>query len=115
MPVRAHSHMVGISAKKMRRILDLVRGKRVDAALDILRVMPSPATTVVAKTLRSAAANAENNEAMDRDNLRIVSIVADQGPSLRRYRPKARGRAGAFDRPSCHVTVLVDEGSARNR
>ena len=111
MPVRAHSHMVGISANKMRRVLDLVRGKRVNAAIDMLRVMPSPAATAVSKTLKSAAANAENNETMDPDNLKIVSIVADQGPSLRRYRPKARGRAGAFDRPSCHITVFVDEGN----
>jgi large subunit ribosomal protein L22 len=103
--------MVGISAFKVRRVLDLVRGKRVDTALDILRVMPSPAATAVSKTLKSAAANAENNEAMDPDNLKIVSIVADQGRSQRRYRAKARGRAGAFDRPSCHITVFVDEGN----
>ena len=109
MAARAHSHMVGISAKKMRRILDLVRGKRVDAALDILRVTPSAAAIAVSKTLKSAAANAENNEAMDPDTLEIVSIVADQGPSLRRFRPKARGRVGAFDRPTCHITVFVDE------
>ena len=109
MPVRAHSHMVGVSAFKMRRVLDLVRGRRVDAALDILRAMPSPAAIAVSKTVRSAAANAENNEQMDPDNLRIVQIVADQGPRIRRYRPKARGRVGAFDRPSCHITVLVDE------
>ena len=112
MAVRAHSHMVGISARKMRRVLDLVRGKRVDEALDVLRVMPSPAATAVSKTLKSAAANAENNEAMDPDNLEIVSIVADEGPRLRRFRPKARGRVGAFDRPSCHITVFVDEGTA---
>ncbi|MBM3956429.1 MAG: 50S ribosomal protein L22 [Gemmatimonadetes bacterium] len=113
MPVRAHSHMVGVSARKMRGIVDLVRGKRVDEALDILRVTPSPAAVVISKTVRSAAANAENNEAMDRSNLRIVSIVADQGPRLRRFRPKARGRAGAFNRPSCHVTVWVDEATRR--
>ena len=112
MPVRAHSHMVGISARKMRRVMDLVRGKRVDAALDVLRVMPSPAATAISKTVKSAAANAENNEAMDPGNLEIVSIVADEGPRLRRYRPKARGRVGAFNRPSCHITVFVDEASA---
>ena len=103
--------MVGISARKMRRIMDLVRGKRVDAALDVLRVVPSPAATAISKTLKSAAANAENNEAMDPGNLEIVSIVADAGPRLRRYRPKARGRAGAFDRPTCHITVFVDEAT----
>jgi large subunit ribosomal protein L22 len=101
--------MVGVSARKMRRVVDLVRGKRVDEALDILRVAPSPAAVVVSKTVRSAAANAENNESMNPAELRIVKIAADQGPTLRRFRPKARGRVGAFNRPSCHLTVWVDE------
>jgi len=113
MAVRAHSHMVGISARKMRLVIDLVRGRPVAEALDTLRALPSPAAEAVSKTIRSAAANAENNELMDRESLRIVTIMADRGPSLKRFRPRARGRAGRFDRPSSHLTVEVDEAGAR--
>jgi large subunit ribosomal protein L22 len=109
MVVRAHSHMVGISAKKLRLLINTVRGRQVGDALDVLRSMPSPAANVVSKTIRSASANAENNELMDRENLMITRITADQGPPLRRFRPKARGRAGRFNHPSSHLTVEVEE------
>ncbi|MCH8234983.1 MAG: 50S ribosomal protein L22 [Chloroflexi bacterium] len=109
MAVRAYNKSVGISASKMRRVADLVRGRAVDDALDTLRFMISPSATVMSKTISSAAANAENNELMDRSTLRIVSVTVDQAPTLRRFRPKARGRAGAFNRHSSHLTVEVDE------
>ena len=112
MVVRAHSHMVGISAKKLRLLIDTVRGRQVADALDVLRSMPSPAADVVSKTIRSASANAENNELMDRENLKITRITADQGPPLRRFRPKARGRAGQFNHPTSHLTVEVEERDA---
>jgi large subunit ribosomal protein L22 len=102
--------MAGYSPLKLRRVIDLVRGKQVDTAVDMLRYMTSPMSVAVRKTIESAAANAENNDLMDRNNLRVVSITADPGPRLRRFRPKARGRVGAFDRSTSHLTVEVDEG-----
>jgi large subunit ribosomal protein L22 len=109
MATRAHSHGVGISPRKMRLVIDQVRGKPVDVALARLQFMPSQAAAVVSRTIRSAVANAENNDLMSREDLKIVSVTADEGPTLRRYRPKARGRVGAFNRPSVHLTVVVDE------
>lgn len=106
---RAVAKSVGISVKKIRPVCDLVRGKAVSEAEILLQFTPSPSAEVVLKTLHSAVANAENNDLMDREQLRVVRITADQGPTLRRFRPKARGRVGAFNRPSCHLVVEVDE------
>jgi large subunit ribosomal protein L22 len=111
MAVRAKSKGVGVSAKKMRIVCDMVRGKDVETAVNLLRFTQSPSAEIVMKTINSAVANAENNELMGRDGLRISLITVDEGPSLRRFRPKARGRAGSFDRPSCHLIVEVDDGS----
>jgi len=110
MPTRAYLKRTGISAIKMRRVVDLVRGKNADEAMDMLKFVQSPAAGVVAKTIRSAVANAENNDLKDRSKLKVVKITVDAGPWVRRFRAKARGRAGAFDRPSSHLTVEVDEG-----
>jgi large subunit ribosomal protein L22 len=109
MAARARAKNVGISAKKMRRVCDMVRGKEIDNAINLLRFTISPSAEVVLKTLNSAVANAENNDFMTRENLKIVRISADEGVTQRRFRPKARGRAGAFNRPSCHLIVEVDE------
>ena len=109
MPARARSKAIGISVKKMRKVCDLVRNKDVATAIDVLQFTPSPSAAVLLKTLNAAIANAENNELLNRDELRIVGIQADIGPRLRRFRPKARGRVGSFDRPTCHLTVVVDE------
>ena len=109
MAVRARSKGIGISAKKMRKVCDLVRGKDVDAAVNQLRLTSSPSANIILKTINSAVANAENNQLLDRADLKIVRITADTGPRVRRFRPKARGRVGSFDRPSCHLTVVVDE------
>ncbi len=93
----------------MRLVCDLVRGKNVETAVNTLRFTLSPSANVVLKTLNSAVANAETNEFMNRDNLTIIRITADQGPRMRRFRPRSRGRAGAFNRPTCHLIVEVDE------
>ena len=108
-PVNARAKQLGASTKRLKPILDLVRGKRVEEALDTLRFVTSPWAAQVAKVVQSAAANAENNQFMDRDNLRISSIVADAGPSLKRYRPRARGRMGRINKRASHVTVWVDQ------
>lgn len=107
-PVKAMAKQLGASNKRLKPILDLVRGMRVDEALNTLRFLTSPWAAQVAKVVQSAAANAENNQFMDRDNLRISSIVADAGPSLKRYRPRARGRMGRIYKRASHVTVWVD-------
>lgn len=101
--------MVGISDWKLRRVMDLVRGKPVEDAELSLKFMTTPAAGVVLEVIRSAAANAEHNDLQSRNSLKIVRITADKGPRLKRFRPKARGRVGAFDRPTSHITVEVGE------
>jgi large subunit ribosomal protein L22 len=100
---------VGASQKRLKPILDLVRGQPVEAALNTLGLLPSPWARTVAKVVKSAAANAENNMFMDKDALRIVHITADNARSLKRFRPRARGRIGRITKRSSHITVMVDE------
>ncbi len=108
-PVRAMAKKLGASQKRLKPILDLVRGQNVNDALDTLNLLPSPWAKVVAKVVKSAAANAENNMLMDRDALRIVRITADNAPSLKRFRPRARGRIGRITKRSSHLTVVVND------
>lgn len=107
--VQARAKQIGASPKRLKPILDLVRGRDVDDAIDTLRLLTSPWAKVVAKVVQSAAANAENNMMMDRDTLRIVRISADQARPLKRFRPRARGRIGRITKRSSHITVVVDE------
>ena len=108
-PVRAVAKQLGASRKRLKPILDLVRGQPVEDALATLQLLPSPWAKSVAKVVQSAAANAENNMLMDRESLRIVQITADNAPSLKRFRPRARGRIGRITKRSSHITVVVDE------
>jgi large subunit ribosomal protein L22 len=87
----------------------MVRGKRVDEALTLLKFTPTPKAKVVAKLVQSAVANAENVFQMDPADLRIVSIFADEAPGMRRYRPRARGRVSPIRKRSSHITVIVSE------
>jgi len=89
--------------------MDQVRGKMVNEAFPVLRYLTSPAAAEILKILNSATANAEHNDLQSRDNLKIVRITADKATWIRRFRPKARGRVGAFDRPTSHITIEVDE------
>ena len=107
MKVRALTKNTGISASKMRPLVDMVRGKKVDEALILLRFAPTPNARFVAKLVKSAAANAENNYQMIPSDLKIVSIYADEAQSLKRYRPGARGRINPVRRRSSHITVIV--------
>ncbi|MDD4875791.1 MAG: 50S ribosomal protein L22 [Dehalococcoidales bacterium] len=109
MEVKAIAKNTGISPRKVRLVLDLIRGKKVSEALDMLRFTPTPTARVVAKVVKSAAANAENNFQMTPSDLKIVSIFADGAQSLRRYRPRARGRVGHILKRSSHITVNVAE------
>ncbi len=113
-PVRAIARSLGTSHKRLKPILDLIRGQRVDDALNSLRLLPSPWAKAVYKVVASAAANAENNMLMDRGNLRIVRISADNATSLKRFRPRARGRIGRIIKRSSHVMVVVDEDEDRS-
>ena len=108
-PVRAVAKQIGASRKRLKPIIDLVRGQMVEDALNTLGLLPSPWAKTVAKVVKSAAANAENNMFMDRDALRIVRITADQARVLKRFRPRARGRIGRVTKRSSHITVVVDE------
>ncbi len=107
MEVRAIVRYNGLPASKMRLLVNMVRGKKVEEALSLLRFMPSPKAKMVAKLVRSAAANAENNFQIDPAELKIVKIFADDAPSLRRYRARSRGRASHIRKRSSHITVIV--------
>ena len=109
MAVSATEKDTGISAKKLKPIVDLVRGKRVEEALQMLDFQPSPAAARVAKVVRSATANAENELLARSSELRIVEIYANEGPRLKRLRARARGRAARIIKRSSHITVVVDE------
>ena len=109
MEVRAVAKDTGISPRKVRPLVDMVRGNRVNEALTKLRFASSPVARVVAKTVKSAAANAENNFQMDPSDLRIVGIFADEARTLKRLRPRARGRANRILKRSSHITVVVAE------
>lgn len=112
MQVKAVAKNVGISYKKMHLVVDTVRGKKVDEALAILKFLPSPSARAVSSLVRSAMANAENNYQLIPDNLRILTIYADKGRTLKRMRPRARGRANRVLRRSSHLTVIVEDKEA---
>jgi len=94
----------------MRRIIDLIRSKSVNDARLQLSMLGTPAAKEILKILNSAIANASNNESISEEELYVTKIFADNGPRLKRFKPKARGRAGAFDRPSSHLTIEVTTG-----
>ncbi|MFC1943329.1 50S ribosomal protein L22 [Chloroflexota bacterium] len=109
MEVRAIAKDTGVAARKVRLLVDMVRGKKVEEALTVLRFTPSPTARIVAKVIKSAAANAENNFQMPPEDLRIVRIFADEASTLKRYRPRSRGRASPILKRSSHITVIVAE------
>lgn len=112
MKVKAIAKDTGISPRKVRPLVDLVRGRKVDEALQILKYMPTPHAKVVAKAVKSAAANAENNSQMSPEELYIVKIHADKARTLKRFRARARGRAAPILRRSSHITVIIEEKEA---
>lgn len=112
MEVRATAKHIGISPRKVRLVLDNLRGRKVDEALAILRFMPTPSARTVAKVVKSAAANAENNFQMSPSELRIVDIFANEGRTLKRFRPRSRGRVSPILKRSSHITVVVKEEEA---
>ncbi len=109
MEIRAVARNTGISARKIRPIIDLVRGKKVEEALTMLKFVPTPNARVVSKVVKSAASNAENNHQLAISDLRIASIFADEGPTMKRYRARSRGMASPILKRSSHITVIVTE------
>jgi large subunit ribosomal protein L22 len=107
MQVKAVSKNTGVSASKIRLYINLVRGKKVAEALAILKFAPSPSAIHVAKTVKSAAASAENNFQLEPDALRIVQIFADGAPMMKRHKPRSRGRASPILKRSSNITVVV--------
>jgi large subunit ribosomal protein L22 len=110
MEAKAIAKYIRMSPYKVRRVIDVVRGKPVGEALAILKYMPQRAAVEVARTIKSAAANAENNFDMDPADLVVKTIYADQGPVLKRFMPRARGRVDLIRKRTTHITVIVDDG-----
>ncbi len=116
----AKARFVRVSPTKARRVINLVRGKSVADALDILRWAPQAASEPVAKVIASAAANAQNNNGLDPATLVVATVYADEGPTAKRIRPRAQGRAFRIRRRTSHITVVVesrpvkDERSAKS-
>ncbi|QHN27467.1 50S ribosomal protein L22 [Gordonia pseudamarae] len=119
---KATARFVRVTPMKARRVLDLIRGKDVDEALDILRFAPQSASEPVYKVLASAIANATNNLGVDRRTLVVNTAFADEGPTLKRFQPSAQGRAFRIRKRTSHITVVVESlpekataGRARSR
>jgi len=112
MEVRATYRFLRMSPQKVRQVVDLIRGRQVDQALAILRLTPRAAAREVFKVLKSAVANAENNYMLSREDLFVTRVSADEGPRLKRFRPRARGRADRILKRTSHVTVVLDEYEA---
>ncbi|BBX34998.1 50S ribosomal protein L22 [Mycolicibacterium mageritense DSM 44476 = CIP 104973] len=110
---QAKARFVRVSATKARRVIDLVRGKSVEEALDILRWAPQAASEPVAKVIASAAANAQNNEGLDPATLVVATVYADEGPTAKRIRPRAQGRAFRIRKRTSHITVIVESRPPR--
>ena len=105
---RAQARYARIGPRKARRVIDLVRGMKASEALDVLRFTPQAASEDVYKVVASAVANAEHNEHLDRDALWISEAYVDEGPTLKRFRPRAQGRAYRVRKRTSHITVVVE-------
>lgn len=110
----AKVRFVRVSPRKARRVIDLVRGRSVSDALDILRWAPQAASEPVAKVIASAAANAQNNNGLDPTTLVVATVYADEGPTAKRIRPRAQGRAFRIRRRTSHITVVVESRPAKD-
>lgn len=113
MRVSATAKYVRRSTRKTRLVTQAIVGKPVSEAASMLRFMPQGAAKEVAKVLKSAAANAENNHDLSVDDLVVVQATADEGPTMKRYRERAQGRAFAIHKPMTHVTVVVEQREVR--
>ncbi len=109
MEVAAKLFGARLSAQKARLVADQVRGKKVEDALDILTFSPKKASSIMKKVLESAIANAEHNDGLDVDELKVATVMVDEGPTLKRIKPRAKGRADRIFKRTCHITIKVSE------
>ncbi len=109
MEAKAIARQVRIAPRKVRLVVDLIRGKQVGEAIAILAHTPKAASPVVEKVLKSAIANAEHNLELDPNSLVITQVFVDEGPTLKRFRPRAMGRASRINKRTSHITVVVSE------
>ena len=107
MRVSAQHNNARISAQKARLVADMIRGKDVARALNILTFRPKKGAELVKKVLESAIANAEHNNGADIDELKVVTIFVDKGPSLKRFQARAKGRGNRIEKQTCHINVVV--------
>jgi len=109
MEAKAIAKQVRIAPRKVRLVVDLIRGKQVGEAIAILAHTPKAASPVIEKVLKSAIANAEHNYEMDPNSLVVSQVFVDEGPTLKRFRPRAMGRASRINKRTSHITVVVSE------
>ena len=109
MNVSANLWGVRLSAQKGRLVADLIRGTKVDQALNILTFTPKKGATIIKKVLESAIANAEHNNGADIDDLKVAKIIVEKGPVLKRFTARAKGRGNRIVKPTCHVFVTVGD------
>ena len=107
--VKSVAKYVRIAPRKVRIVMDLIRGKKVDDAFAILKFTPKRGSRLIEKVLKSAVANAENNFDMDTDKLYVTTCFVDQGPTLKRIHPRSRGQAFGILKHTSHITVMVSE------
>ncbi len=110
MEARAVARYVRIAPRKVRLVVDAIRGERVEAALNILRNLPQRSAPVVEKVLMSAVANAEQQEGSDVEKLTVKVAVANEGPMLKRFMPRAMGRATPIHKRTSHITIVLSDG-----
>ncbi|WP_027415412.1 50S ribosomal protein L22 [Aneurinibacillus terranovensis] len=109
MEAKAVARYIRIAPRKVRLVVDLIRGKQVGEAIAILRHTPKGASPVIEKVLMSAVANAEHNLNLDSNDLVVSKVFVDEGPTLKRFRPRAMGRASRINKRTSHITVVVSE------
>jgi len=114
MEARAITRFVRLSPRKVRLVVDQIRGKGVEEALNILKFVPKRSASVVAKTLRTAVANAENTQSVDVDRLYVKQAMVDEGGMWKRFMPRAQGRATRIRKRLSHITIIVDEAEERS-
>ena len=107
METKASVRGVRLSVDKGRLVADMIRGKKVGQAIDILKFTPKKAAGIIKKAVESAVANAEHNDGADIDELKITSIYVEQGATLKRFSARAKGRGNSISKPTCHVFVTV--------
>lgn len=109
METRAATKFIRVSPRKIRLVMDQVRGRKVEEALNILSFAPQKGARILKKLINSAVANAEQNSDVDVDSLYVKRLYADEGPTMKRWRPRAQGRATRINKRTSHLAIIVDE------